>query len=80
MPETHSAGLDLEIRGERYYNYLRIFFFLFFGAGTGLGIATGGVSSVQLPIYLAGCSSFVITYGVSTLLLARGLFRSQAKY
>ncbi len=80
MSDAARGTLDLEIRGERYYNYLRIFFFLFFGAATAMGVLAGGISYDQLPLYIAGCCGYLLTFAVSKLLLARGRYAPSTKY
>ncbi|MCR9142922.1 MAG: methyl-accepting chemotaxis protein [bacterium] len=80
MSVSNNAGLDLEIRGEQYYNYLRIFFLVFYSLATLSGFVGGAVSADQLPIYVFGCFSFFLTFAVSRILLARGLYRPSVKY
>ena len=80
MNAIADVSLDLEIRGEKYYNYLRVFLLFLFGASTVFGYHFTAISADQLIYYVAGVSMFAATGVISRLLLAKRWYRPSTKY
>ncbi len=80
MGATRSLQMDLELRGERIYNYLRVFFFVLFAGATAAGYFSGGVSARQLPFFSLAVLTFLIMAGVSVVIQRTGKFNASFKY
>ncbi|MBX7056893.1 MAG: methyl-accepting chemotaxis protein [Leptospirales bacterium] len=72
--------LDLETRGERSANYVRLFLGALFGLGTALSYSTGGISDELLPYYAGGVAVFPLLFATSWIIQLAGLYRSPLKY
>lgn len=73
-------GLELELRGERTQNYLRLFLTGVFSLGTFLAYTGGNIGPGELGFYIAGICLFLSTALISSVLLRLGRYRSWMKY
>ncbi len=80
MTRIHLARYQLEIRGEKTYNYLRIFLIAIFAAATAIAYSDGLINQTNLVYFIGGIGAFVITLVVSTILLRIRRYHPYWKY
>lgn len=79
-PIAVNQTLDLETRGERSANYVRLFLGAVFAVGTVMAYLAGGITDRMLPYYAAGVAVFPLLFVVSAVILRFGLYRPSLKY
>ncbi len=69
--------LDLEIRGEKSYNRVRVFLIIMFLIPTLIGYITG---TIKWEFFLLAMIIYCISFLISVILLSKGLYYSWIKY
>lgn len=72
--------LDLELKGEKATNYIRIFMSVLFAASSALTILSGSITPLMASFYLLGVVLYIATLISSSLILRFGLYRPWVKY
>lgn len=80
MTRIHLARYQLEIRGEKTYNYLRFFLIAIFAAATAIAYSDGLINQTNLVFFIGGIGAFVFTLSVSALLLRLRRYHPYWKY